>query len=645
MLAGLCDASLADESATNPKPGEMQILIDARELPRSLLSSTIRIPIEPQDVDREVALWYPKWVPGSHGPGGPIANLAGLEIKDAAGKPLMWSRSPGEVYRLVVDVPANVDQLNVAVRYIANQPTTNSFGHDVFAATHLGIISSGAVLFYAEGDRIDESMIQCDLRLPRGWQAASALQVDSEADPDSPLRTDALPSEIVSFRAATLRTLVDSPIMCGPYHQSYSLRDPAMGDLVAPHRLEVFGDTPEAAELNPDIIQKWTAMVSQTAKLTGSQPFDEFTVLLGVSDQLPANGLEHSRSTLNVLAPGSLRSAASLKGWSRLLVPHEYLHTWCGKYRRPAGMVTENFHDAKDTELLWVYEGLTQYLGEVIEARAGLMSTDELRHRISVELRNATHQQNRRWRPLADTAAASHILRGRSNSWSRLRGGQDYYMEGMLFWLEVDAILRSESGGKLTLDDFCQRFFQVDRSPANAQASPPKSFDRDEIVSTLGQLMPMDWDGLIRRRVESVQPIFDPAVADRLGYRFEATSTAPAIPASTFRYPSGVDLFDSIGVIFGGDGSVSDIRLDSPADRAKLGPGMKVIGVEAMKWNAARMKAAVAGAAGLRPIELLVEDGQHLRTIQIQYFEGAKYLSLLPIDGRVDLIESIAKPK
>lgn len=632
LLLALGDArtSLAKTGGEN---GGMAIEIDARDLPRRLLSARVTIPVESIDEAQSLPLWYPKWVPGSHGPGGPIANIAGLVFHDQDDQILRWTRTPGEVYRIEVQVPANTSKIVVHVRYIANQPTTNSMGHDTFVSTTVGLISPGTVLMYPEGASIDEMMISTKLMLPNGWQAASALSTKSSTSEDSSY----------DFEATSLRNFVDSPIMCGLHYQSYSLNPEDPPVEIAPHVLHVFSEEAEAVELDTSIIDGLREMVVQTAKLTGSQPFDSFDILLAASDVLPANGLEHSRSTMNILPTGSLRSLGSLKGWSRLLIPHEYLHTWCGKYRRPTEMVVDDFHSAKGTDLLWVYEGLTQYLGELVEARSGFMNVDEFRHRISVELRNAVHQENRQWRPLLDTAAASHVLRDGSPSWPRLRGGQDYYMEGMLFWLEADAILRSKSEGQRSLDDFCQKFFEAPAATATKLTCPPKPFDREEIVDILNGLAEYDWDGLIRRRVENTRSTIDAGFADLLGYEFKPITTRPDIPASTFRFPGGIDHFDTLGLRLSGDGGVLDVVGGSPADLAKLGPGMKIIGIEGLKWDASRLEKWVQRSANSDSIDLTVAVGDQLRPVQLQYSGGPRYVTLVRKSGEADVLEKIVE--
>lgn len=637
-LLAVCLSFSVNQLAALGQEGQsdaMSVVIDARDLPRSLLHATLRIPLDASPEAMKIPLWYPKWVPGSHGPGGPISNVAGIRITDPTGTSLAWTRTPGEVYRLEVDVPAETAYLQIEVRYIANQPTTNSMGHDVFSGSKVGVISPGAVLFYREGVNIDEAKIDTELLLPAGWQVSSALQsVDS---PDG---------NTTRYASSTLRTYVDSPIMCGLHRRVYSLIEPAEEGKIAPHRLHVFSESADNVDLDEKVLDRLRNMVTQTARLIGSQPFDQFEILLAATDQIRANGLEHSRSTMNVLPPRDLASLRDLKGWSRLLIPHEYLHAWCGKYRRPSEMATADFHTAKGTDLLWVYEGLTQYLGELIEARCGLMNKDEFRHRLAVELRNATHQHNRQWRSLADTAAASHVLRDGSNTWSRLRGGQDYYMEGMLFWLEVDARLRKETQGQKSIDDFCQIFFNADGPKYTAVSSPPKPFDRDEVVAILTELAAYDWDGLIRRRVESPQQVFESELPELLGYRFELTDGGPRIPPTTFRYPGGIDLYDSLGMTLSGDGRVRDIMLGSPADDAKLSPGMKIVGVNGFEWSSSRLFDALQDAENTtQTIDLLFNDEGKFRTIQLHYHAGPKYLTLLRDESRPDVLEQILEKR
>ncbi|MDA9934340.1 hypothetical protein N9B88_01095 [Rubripirellula sp.] len=603
----------------------MHLLIDCSKPHRGLIEAKLTIPVAATAKAGKVSLWYPKWVPGSHGPGGPIANIAGLQVHDVDGERLNWRRTPGEVYCLDVETPRGTKEVHISLRYVVNQPTTTSFGHDCFFAGTMGVVNPSCLLLYQDGVDVDEQQISVSMRLPVHWQVASAL-------PKS--ENDAKEENVRSFRPVSLRTLVDSPMMLGRYYRSFDLVTDTT--LSPPHTLHVFADNESEESISDEVVKKYAEMVRQTSYLIGSHPYDRFDILLGVTDSLPKNGLEHARSTFNVLPPSSLKSVSALKGWDRLLVPHEYLHAWCGKYRRPEGMLTSDFHSPKDTELLWVYEGLTQYLGELVEARSGLMSDDEFKSRILVELRNAMNQQGRQWRTLADTAAASHILRAASPSWGGLRRSQDYYMEGMLFWLEADARIRQLTNGKKSLDDFCHSFFKSKRS-----VKKPAPFDRSEIVKLLQSVAPFDWDGLISRRIESFQQQFDPEVASLLGYSFEITSDKPKIPANTFRQRSGVDLLDSVGLSISSSGELKNVLLDSPADKAMLAPQQKIVAVGDHKWSASRILNSVKQAVQGKPIKLLVSEHDQIKTIQIQYYAGLVYWNLNRDDSKEDWLSKI----
>ena len=650
-FSSLCTNAGAEDSSG------WRLQVDCTRPLRGFIDASSVIPLQASSKAGSVALWYPKWVPGSHGPGGPIANVAGLEIFDQNGSRLDWRRSPGEVYRIEVQVPAGVGELDVHLRYIVNQPTTTSFGHDCFFSRTIGVISPSCLMLYPEGCNIDDPVVETKLTLPAGWHAASSLQFsdDNAAENDisigaanqqfegepsdhSTKNTDDQSETVIARDRVSLRTLFDSPIMIGHHYEEVILADGS--DLTPPHSLHLFRDTADSASVDPAIVEKYRQMVHQTSLLMGSHPFDRFDILLGVSDELPKNGLEHSRSTFNILTTRSLSDLNSLKGWDRLLVPHEYLHAWCGKYRRPQGMVRGDFHSPKDTELLWVYEGLTQYLGELIEARCGLMDVSDFEARLSVELRNAVHQDGRRWRTLADTGAASHILRQGSNRWGELRRSQDYYMEGMLFWLEVDALVRERSGGEKTLDDFCRTFFKADEP-----LTSPKGYQRNDITRTLSSLAVFDWDGLIRRRIESLQDHFDYEMASRLGYRFEVSNDPVQIPAGTFRHRGGADFLDSIGLVIASDGSVTRVRLGGVADLSGLVHGDKIISIGERVWSVDAMEDAIESTVDGKQLELAISDGSRVSTVSLHYDGGMRRLGLSRASEQTLLDEILAPGK
>ena len=626
MRAGVSTMVAAAAAASPSFSQTIDIEIDASELSRRLLGATIRLDVKGDDV----ALWYPKWVPGIHGPGGPVQNLAGLDIADGDGNPVRWQRDPDDVYRVLVE---SGGELVINLRYITNQPSVNSDGCDSFGSDLIGFVSANTVMLYPEGWDKDEVRVSGQIRLPADWEIATALDIaDLEADDDG---------SVVSFEETSLRRFIDSPMLCGAHLKTYDLVDPDVDDItIPPHRLRVISEIDRNIRIDETWVTGYTDMVTQTARLFGDHPFPSFDILLGVSDLLRRNGLEHLTSSFNVLGLDALDTETSLKGWDRNLVPHEYVHAWCGKHRRPTGMVSSDFHTPKDTRLLWVYEGLTQYLGEVVEARAGMMTADEYRWNIRNRLRWAMSQQGREWRTLDDTGAAAYLLRSGSRAWSTLRRGQDFYYEGSLLWLEADARIRNLTDGTRSLDDFCQLFFS-----GTEDGTTPRGYDRAEVVSTLDQVAADDWDTFLRERTETPTTTFELGLLDEIGYLVQYSNDAPDPPDGVDANQHGVDCTDSIGADFWGDGNVGDVLEGTPAHEAGLGPGMRVAGVDGYVWSRERMQDALDRSVGNGEIELLMVSGDTYITRTVIYDGGPRHLVLIRDDEKVDRIEEILAPR
>ncbi|MEM8758102.1 MAG: hypothetical protein AAGF47_10015, partial [Planctomycetota bacterium] len=463
--------------------GQSSVVFDCRDLPRGLLHAVQTIDATALNIENGVAvLRYPQWVPGSHAPGGPVQNIAGLWFEDQDENTIVWRRTPGDVYRFEVEVPDGLDELTVRFRYIANQPTANSRGLDTFGSADMGLVSPNTAIVYPEHLNDDEFDVAAGLVLPDGWSAACALDV---------AREDAV---AIEYDPVSIRRLVDTPILMGLHHREYSLNED--GDDAPRHTLHVISERADAAEIPDETVAAYSAMVTQAAHMFGSFPFESMDILLGVTDQLPRNGLEHLRSTMNILPTASFETFDALRGWDQMLVPHEYVHAWCGKYRRPEGMLTGDFHTPKGSELLWVYEGLTTYLAEVLENRAGLFEDGEYLWSVRGSLRRSFLQQGRDWRPLIDTCAASHTLRARSANWGHLRRSQDYYGEGALIWMEADAIIRTGTDGVKSLDDFCRLFFA-----SGGWTDEPKPFTHEQVLADLNAVYEHDWAGFFERRL------------------------------------------------------------------------------------------------------------------------------------------------
>ncbi len=619
LLTSLCSLAACAQSRA-----DSSLHIDATDLPRLLLSARQTIPLDSNQRGTDLALWYPKWVPGSHAPGGPIQNIAGFAVSDQDGNPIRWSRTPGEVYRFIAHVPKAATELNIDFRYITNQSAANSHGLDSFGAADIGLISPNTVLVYPEGMHDGEWMIETTLTLPEDWKAACALEkVESESEAD------------YAYAPISIRMLIDAPIMVGRHYKMYELNEEGVN--APPHRLHVFSEMASAVDIHPEVLNGYRRMVTQAARLFGSHPFPSMDILLGTTNQLGRNGLEHLRTTMNIIPLGTLDHPDNLNGWDQMLIPHEYVHAWCGKYRRPDAMATTDFHTPKGTELLWVYEGLTQYLGELLEIRAGLGTLDEYRWSLLTRYRSARLNQGRDWRPLADTCSASHTLRGGSANWGSLRRGQDYYYEGALIWMEADAIIRTESDGSKSIEDFVHAFFR-----AEEPTDDPNPYSRDDVIAHLNDVVGYDWETFISERVDNVtgKPL---AGVEKLGYSIQYTNEPPTGPNRSRIDP--LDARDSLGISLSGDGSIRSVILGSPADKAGLAPRMKIMAIGEYTWSRQRFADLMATSGSEGSITFTIVSGDRLRDVTIEYNGGPRYMTMTRDASRPDILAEIMRAR
>lgn len=605
--------------STFAAPPRISIDVDGRELGRSLLHSRVEMPATPG----EMVVWYPKWTPGVHAPGGPVANLGGLRFTTTKGEPIAWKRDEEEPFRFHLTVPAGVDRVVAQLDYICNQPTANSSGIDSFGNSLLGVINWNTVLLYPEGAEIDTATVKTRVRLPEGWRFGTALK---------PERTTA---EGVEFTAGTLRTVVDSPLICGQYFRDIELT----GKNGPPVFMHLVSESPAAIQIDDKLIDRYKALVAESLAMFGVAHFESYHFLVVCSDQLPGNGLEHLASSFNSVGERELIDEKKRKVWPAYLLPHEFVHSWCGKYRRPAAMLTTNFHTNEKTKLLWVYEGLTQYLGEVLTVRAGLLTPEEFIPQFAGKLDWLMRQAGRKWRSLEDTASASWQLRAKSPAWTQLRRGQDYYDEGLVTWMEVDTIIRDKSGGKRSMDDFCRKFFA--KQPKNP---PVAGYEIEEVLGVLRELADYDWARFFRERIEQPRPELGLGFLETLGYRlqYSAKPSDYAKERDTDRKQTSAGA--SLGVSVTDDGKIVSVIPEMPADKAGLASGMTISGVNGRKFSGQRLRDAIADSVTSRTVELLVLEGDLFRTVKLSYAEGPKYLELVRRNDRTDVLGAIVKP-
>jgi predicted metalloprotease with PDZ domain len=595
----------------------LTIEVNARELARKLVHTTLEVPCKAG----ELRLWYPKWFPGSHGPHGRVEDVAGLRVETLEGKTLTWSRDEVELHCFVVKVPAGVEKVRVKLDTICETSGPDKAGILTVGTPDVGVVNWNTCLVYPEGPASDEQPVKVRLRLPDGWKYASALK--SEKDKEG----------VIAFDSVSLTTLVDCPLIAGKYLRTIKLD---AGDGPAAF-LHLTSESPEALKLDPKIVELYSRVVREAYALFDVAHYPEYHFLVVCSDALGLFGLEHLTSSLNGVGERGLTDERLRKGWwIANLIPHEYAHSWCGKYRRPAAMITPNFHTPQKTKLLWVYEGLTEYLGEVLSVRAGLLTPDEYKLTMTNKIRDLSRTAGRQWRSLEDTGVAAHISRHPGNSWNQLRRKQDFYMEGMLLWYECDAIIREKTEGKKSLDDFCKRFFATVIGKKTVAG-----YELADVVRELKATVDYDWETFLQRWVAAPQETLPLDVVGRLGYRLKyADKPRVGLATATPENPAA----DTLGVSMP-MGVVVNVDPGLPADKAGLAPGMKVIGVNGKKFSPNRLRDAIADSVTKKKIELLIEDGEDFRTMIVNYADGLRYLELERVPTKPDILGDILKPR
>ncbi len=606
-----------------PATSSITLEVDARDVASRVLHSRMHMPAQPGPL----TLLYPKWLPGEHGPNGPIADLAGLRIT-AGGKPLAWQRDAEDMYALHVDVPAGTAAIDIQLDYL-EPPDQPGYSSGASATEHLALVSWNTVLLYPQGAGSDDLTYAASLTLPAGWKHGTALPAAQLGDQmvaagDGPLH----------FAPASLTTLVDSPVLAGDRFRTLELaRDPAA-------RICIAADSDAALEVSPQQLEGWKQLVQQELALFGAHHFRDYTFLLTLSDHTAHFGLEHHECSDNRVPERSLIDD-DLRLRMAGLLPHEMVHSWNGKYRRPAELGIGSFDKPMHGELLWVYEGLTTYLGNLLPARSGLLTPQQYRDALAVTAASMENQKGRAWRPLQDTAVAAQVLYSSRDDGSCWRRDTDFYAEGSLIWLEADTIIRQQSKGARSLDDFCRRFHGGDSGPPKVV---PYSFE--DIVKGLTEVAPYDWDGFFRQRIQTIQEHAPLGGLERAGWALAYTDSLPAWQKAQEDSRKQIDLRFAIGIVVREDGTIPDVIPDSPAAQAGVGPGMKLWAVNGRKWTQKLLREALRETkTRSRPLELLVENGEFLRTCKLQYAGGERYPQLRRVAGKDDLLGAIVAPR
>jgi predicted metalloprotease with PDZ domain len=610
------------------------VAVDATDAPRKMLHARLTIPVKPGPL----TLFYPKWIPGEHGPTGPIIDLAGLKFT-AAGKTIAWRRDDTDMYAFHLEVPVGANELGVGLDFLL-PASVEGFSSAASSDANLAVLSWNQVLLYPEGYGSDDLSYVASLRLPTGWKYGTALPLETV--------TTTRQLELIHFKPVSLTTLVDSPVIAGSHFRALMLTDTDVrakmsalpGGSPAPSfEIDMASDSEAALQMSPEQIAEYKQLVLETNALFGGHHYEHYHFLYTLSDNVAHFGLEHHESSDDRVAERTLLDEPLRKASADLL-PHEFVHSWNGKYRRPAGLATADYQQPMKGDLLWVYEGLTEYLGSILAARSGLRTPEDQREHLAAIAAYLDRYPGRTWRPLQDTAVAAQLLYYASQSWAAWRRGVDYYDEGELIWLEADTVIREQTKGARSLDDFCRRFH-------GAPSGPPmvKPYTFDDVVNTMNEVAPYDWRTFFTARLNSTDSHAPFGGLTNSGWRLVYTEVQNDYQKAFGEASKVTDLSYSLGIKLNDEGTVSDVIPGAPAFGSGLGPGMKIIGVNGRAFSVEAVREAIRAAKGLSaPIELLMQNGGSLKTYQINYHDGERYPHLERDPSHPDLLRQIIKP-
>jgi predicted metalloprotease with PDZ domain len=608
----------APVDATYPG-GTLRLQVDATDVQRKIFRVHETVPVAGPG---PMILLYPKWLPGNHSPSGPIDQLAGL-IVTANGQRVEWRRDPVDVYAFHVDVPAGAKALDLDFQFLS--PTDTREGRVVMTEAMLDLQWNALVLYpagyYARGIQVESSVL-----LPEGWRYGTALEPSGAAAADG----------AVAFKPVALDVLVDSPMYAGRYFERLDL-DPGAA---VPVHLDVVADRPEELEIKPEQLEAHRALVRQAARLYGSHHYNHYDFLLSLSDEMSGIGLEHHRSSEDGTTSGYFTDWEKTAS-ARSLLPHEYTHSWNGKFRRPQDLWTPNYDVPMRDSLLWVYEGQTQYWGEMLSARSGLVSKkDELDSWAGIAAAY-DHRVGRAWKALQDTTNDPITAHRKPQSWRSWERSEDYYSEGALVWLDADTLIRELSHGRRSLDDFARSFFGVDDG-----AWGEKTYTFEDVVAALNAVQPYDWASFLRTRLDGHGPGAPLDGIKRGGYRLVYTAEESAYAKTANARRKVTDFMYSVGFLVGPDGKLADVQWDGPAFKAGLTSGTQLVAVNGRAYEADILKDAIKAAQGSGPsVELIVRNGDIYRTVKIDWHEGLKYPHLEREGTGPALLDEILAPK
>ena len=588
----------------------ISLTVDATRTQRKILHAHLVMPVKAGPL----TLYYPKWIPGEHGPDGPIANLSGLKF-EGNGKTIPWQRDLLDAFTFHLEIPEGVSKLDANYDYL--EP-------DGYSSTdRLMVLEWNDVLLYPADTPAEQLTYEAKLIMPQGWKFGTSLPLANQSDNQ------------VSFKPISLDMLVDSPVVTGEFYKNIDITP--KGEPIH-HQMDIVADSEAALAMSAENQKQMTNLVAESGKIFGARHYRDYHFLLALSDHVAHFGLEHHESNdsrlpeRTLLLPGS---GMALGG----LLSHEFVHSWNGKYRRPADLTVPYYEQPMKTDLLWGYEGLTDYLGPLLAARSGLFTPEEYREYLaSIAAQLGPGRPGRTWRPLRDTADAEGGLGfGFGRGWLNWKRGTDYYDEGDLLWLEVATIIHRESHGKKSIDDFCLAFHGGSNNGPEV-----KTYTFDELVGDLNKIAPFDWATLFHTRLDSTAAEAPVGGIENSGWKVAFN----AEPSKLEGRRSTPNTLYSIGLQIAADGAVSDAIVGSPAFEAGVSSGMKIMGVNGRVFTSELLDDAIkASKENSQPITLLALVDDYFKTCTINYHGGLRYPHLVREDGKPDYLDELAKAR
>ena len=602
-----------------PYAGTIVLSIDLTNVNARVLTVRETIPVKPGDM----TLLYPQWLPGTHSPSNPVSNLAGLVIT-ANGNRVPWLRDRVNMWAFHIEVPKEASLLELSFQYLA--PVKPQQGR---ISTRIADLTWNSVLLYPAGHFARRIQFTPQLKLPDGWNFATALDVKSQN------------GNVVRFKDVPLDTLIDSPLYAGVNYKRVDLST-GPDNLVY---LDVFADKPEQMELTPEELQYHKNLVVQAQKLFNSRHYDHYDFLLSLSDSVGGKGLEHHQSSEDGTRANYFTDwAAGVPG--RALLPHEYVHSWNGKFRRPADLWTPNFNVPMQNDLLWVYEGLTNYYGNVLTARSGMRTPEQARDVIAQIAATFEVSPGRTWRSLEDTTNQPIISShgAAPEYWPNWQRSYDYYPESDLVWLDADTKIRELSNGQKSLDDFAKLFFGIDNGNYSAV-----TYTFEDLVRVLNTVQSYDWTGFLRARVYQVDAQVPENGIVQGGYRLIYNDSEPEwmkhmdkSHATSFATSLGFSVKGGDGDDGDQPGSIADVGWDGPAFKASMTPGMQLLGVNNEAFSVANLRQAIVVAENSKePIKLLLKRDKEFITLTVDYHGGLRYPHLERVESTPDRLDTI----